>query len=107
MQPLALQQRLDLGKNAKSLRFRIRARFAVAFPGDFVTQPAADHQVLAYRQFWKDSAVFRRKANAAFSPLVRRKLCQIFVAEKDLAGPERQKSHDAFDRGGLAGAIAS
>src|SRR5262249_18343119 len=72
----------------------------------FVTQPAAYHQVLTDRQLRKDPAVFRRKANATFGPFVRWKFGHIFVLEKDLAGSERQKSHDAFDRGRLAGSIA-
>src|SRR5262245_7383459 len=107
MQPLALQQRLYLGKDAKSLCFRIRACLAVAFPRDFVTQPPADHQVLAYGQLRENSAVFRRKSDAALGPFMRGKFRQIFVVEKDLAGPERKKSYDAFDRGGLACAITS
>jgi hypothetical protein len=78
-----------------------------AFLGDGLAEPATDHQVLADRQFRKHPAIFRRIADAALGALVRRQPTQILATKVDIAAPQGQEAHDALDRRGLAGAIAT
>jgi hypothetical protein len=72
-----------------------------------VAEPAADHQVLVDRKFREHAAVLGRIADAAPRALVRRQPGQVLVVEGDLARAEWQEAHDAFDRRGLAGAVAA
>src|SRR6267143_2892531 len=102
---LALEQALHFGKEAERLGFGVYPLTAVTALGDLIAEPATDHQVLAHRQIGKNSAILGRIADATFRPLVRREPGHVFVMEQYLSGPDREKSHDALDRGGLAGPV--
>jgi len=102
----ARQQILHLGEYGVGLLLGIGAH-ASALAGHVVTEPAADHQVLADGQVGEHPAILGRVADAAPGALVRRQPIEALAAEHDLAGPHRQEAHDALDGCRLAGAVAA